>query len=71
MKWFKGDLELSNTAILSEADRRKYLVEKDILGVCRLVIREASIKEDEGLYKCKIEKTKHVTKTTVKLSGLN
>ena len=46
----------------------KYTMEKSILGHCTLTILKAR-REDAGLYKCKIDNTKHVTKCNVSFKG--
>ena len=65
VKWFKGDKEI---AVEEGEQDEKYLVEKDILGHCKLTVFNAQ-KADAGTYKCKIENTKHVTKCAVALEG--
>ena len=47
----------------------KFATEKSILGHCTLTITKAR-HEDAGVYKCKIDNTKHVTKCTVNFKGL-
>jgi len=46
VKWFKGDQEI-------EADYSKYEMDKDIVGVCTLKIKNATM-ADLGKYSCKI-----------------
>ena len=47
----------------------KFTMEKSILGHCTLTIMKAR-REDAGVYKCKIDNTKHVTKCSVSFKGL-
>ena len=65
VKWYRGDKEI-------EADGAKYEVEKDIIGNCRLLVRNPQ-KGDVAKYSCKIvgrEKDKScVTKTELVLKG--
>ena len=46
----------------------KLTIEKSILGHCTLTILNAR-HEDAGLYKCKIDNTRHVTKCNVSFKG--
>ena len=46
----------------------KFAMEKSILGHCTLTILKAR-HEDAGVYKCKIDNTKHVTKCSVNFKG--
>jgi len=61
VKWFKGDEEIAE-------DNAKFVIEKDFIGHCKLTIVQAK-KEDGGVYKCKIEGTKSVTKCTASFEG--
>ena len=62
IKWFKGDEELPTD------QPNKYLLEKDILGNHKLIIKHLK-KKDSGIYKCRIVNTKHVTKCSLKVIG--
>lgn len=64
VKWYKGDQEIPDDKLPDQ----KLTVEKDFLGNCRLIIAKA-VKEDSGLYKCKIEGTKSVTRVQVTFEG--
>jgi hypothetical protein len=62
VRWFKGDEEIAEDGV-------KYIVEKpSILGLCKLTISNASL-TDTGVYKCKIDNTKHVTKCSITFKG--
>lgn len=57
--WYKGDRKLDDGDV--------YSISKDINGVCRLLIREATM-EDAGEYSCKLEKQPDKTTTTVSIT---
>ena len=61
VRWFKGDQEIVE-------DGKHFIVDKDFIGNCKLTIVRAT-KDDSGMYKCKIDNTKSVTKTTVNFEG--
>ena len=56
------------TIKLMKEEVGKFTMEKSILGHCTLTILKAR-REDAGLYKCKIDNTKHVTKCNVSFKG--
>lgn len=60
VRWFKGETEIR--------DSKKYSLEKNVLGHCKLNILNPT-ENDSGLYKCKIDNTKFVTKCAVTLKG--
>ncbi len=53
---------------LKEGQHGRILVEKDFIGHCRLIIK-ASRLEDAGVYRCRIDGTKSITKCSVTLEG--
>ena len=63
LKWYKDDEEISET------DTDRYVVTKDIIGNATLVVKRAK-KSDAGIYKCRIENTKLVTKCVLTVSGI-
>ncbi len=65
VRWFRDDVELRED---DAAIAHKYEFEKSILGHCKLTIRDCA-HADAGLYKCKIDNTKHVTKCSVSFKG--
>ena len=62
IKWYKGDEELPTDKY------DKYLFEKDIIGNHKLIVRKLR-KKDTGIYKCRIQNTKQVTKCSLKVVG--
>ena len=61
VRWFKGEEEILE-------DNKKFSVDKDFIGNCKLTIINAQ-KSDSGIYKCKIDNTKSVTKSVVTFEG--
>ena len=64
VQWFKGDEPVDE----GKFDGR-LVVEKDLLGNCRLTILGGDRRADAGAYRCAIRGTKHVTKTVVSYKG--
>lgn len=60
VSWYKGDEKLSNDA--------KYLIDKDLAGVCSLQIKSCDLTNTGG-YRCQIEKQPDKTETIVKVVG--
>lgn len=62
VSWYKGDTKLSND--------NKYLIEKDLSGVCTLQIKSCEL-NDTGDYRCQLERQPDKSETKVKVVGKN
>jgi hypothetical protein len=62
LKWYKDDEELP------EEGGGRYVINKDIIGNATLVIKRAT-RGDAGVYKCRIENTKLITKCVLSVTG--
>lgn len=60
VSWFKDDKKLSNDD--------KYLIGKELSGVCKLVIRNCDF-DDAGNYRCQLDRQPDKTETVVKMTG--
>lgn len=60
VSWYKGDKKLSNDD--------KYLIDKDLAGVCRLTIKSCDL-NDSGDFRCQLERQPDKTDTKVKVVG--
>lgn len=64
VQWFKGNEPINPELAFPP----KFVIEKSILGHCKLTIKNADF-EDAGLYKCRIVGSDQVTKGHVKIKG--
>lgn len=63
VRWFKGEEEIT-----SEKFGDKYIIEKNLIGHCKLTIVDAQF-ADSANYKCIIDNTKCVTRCVVNFEG--
>lgn len=60
VSWWKGETRLSNGD--------QYLIGKELSGICKLQIKNCEF-DDEGQYRCQLEKQPDKTETSVKITG--